>query len=101
MVKHEIQYVEINDRENYAIRLTESEFESILFTIGEVKFSEPDENDNVVMSFHYTVIENTGEILTEEQENKFRNTIGDLIIESLENQIQEGYDGNIAFTGGI
>jgi len=101
MIKHETQFVEVNDKETLAIRLTESEFDAILFTIGEVRFSDPDENDNVVMSFHYSVIENTGSVLTEEQENKFRNSIGDLIIETLERQIQEGYDGNIAFSGGV
>jgi len=99
MITYAIKELEINDKPVSAINLTNSEFSDIIFTLSHVEFSDPNEDDMVTMSFNYDIIESNSE-LSHEQDMKFKNIIGDLIIQILEKQVTDGYNGDVAFLGG-
>lgn len=101
MVGHTTEVIQVNEKDQICIRLTEGEFADILFCIDNVRFSDPTEDDKVIMSFDYDVIENRGEPFSDVKNEKFEQVIGDLILGVLENQIEQGYNGGIAFTGGV
>lgn len=99
MRKYNTKIVEVNDKECVGIIFEEGKFQDLLFTIGQVEFSEPDENDQVRMTFQLDIVDE--HTLSEEEFIEFQEEVGDFIIKTLENQIEMGYNGDIAFTGGV
>lgn len=98
--KYQTKMIEVNDREVMGIMLTEGEFSDILFTIDKVEFGDERADGTVVMHFNYDIIDEYN--IDEESKTKFEKEIGDLIVEVLEEQVENGYDGEkIAFTGGV
>lgn len=79
----EIKEVEINDRPEYAIRLLKTEFDSITFKYGEVKFVENEEQENATLSFEYDIIEGQAP----QELAKFEKMIGDLLLNIIEQQL--------------
>ena len=99
MKKHTTEIIQVNEKDQVGIRFEEGKFQNFLFTIGQVEFSDPDENDQVRMSFQLDIVDEHN--LTDEDFVEFQEEVGDFIIETLENQIEKGYNGDIAFTGGV
>lgn len=79
----------------FHIKLIDSEFSGIVFTLDEVTFSEDDEKDECTMSYHYDIIENPLEVFDEDE---FKQYIGDLLIELIQDQLEKN---ELIYTGGI
>lgn len=74
------------------IKFTNTEFDDIIFNIGEVTFSEDD--DVMTMHFNYNVHEG---VVEPEREAEFKQLIGDFLIQ----RIQEGVKKNdLIYHGG-
>ena len=72
------------------IKLTEGKFAGVIYHYGKVAFAKDENKDGTLpMKFNYTIKLNPNNLeLTENVE--FRNYIGDLLIEILEKQLEDG-----------
>ena len=78
---------------NQLIKLTSSEYSGIIYTYGRVRLLE--EDDHLRVQFEYHIQENPVE---EVNPVKFRNHIGDILIDLLEENLLKN---NVVYTGGI
>ena len=78
---------------NQLIKLTSSEYSGIIYTYGRVRLLE--EDDQLRVHFEYDIQENPVGVL---EPSKFRNHIGDILIELLEENLLKN---NVVYTGGI
>jgi hypothetical protein len=78
---------------NQLIKLTSSEYSGIIYTYGRVRLLE--EDDHLRVQFEYDIQENPVE---EVDPVKFRNHIGDILIDLLEENLLKN---NVVYTGGI
>tara|TARA_Y100001938_G_scaffold138341_1_gene203665 strand:+ start:691 stop:1077 length:387 start_codon:yes stop_codon:yes gene_type:complete len=69
-----------------ALKITEGDFEGLLYQYGEVNFNELDDGQMEV-KFRYNMIENPKEI---EENQDMVNFMGDILVELLEDQLGEG-----------
>lgn len=73
------------------IKLTEGKFKDIIFHYGKVGFAkDPNPDGQLPMKFDYTVIKNPNNLELELDNNEFIDYIGDILIELLEKQINDG-----------
>ena len=71
------------------IKLTEGKYAEVIFKYGNVGFKEVEDSEKLSVIFDYTIKLNPNNLdLTENVE--FRNYIGDLLIEILEKQLEDG-----------
>lgn len=77
---------------NQLIKLTSSEYSGIIYTYGRVRLLE--EDDHLRVQFEYDIQENPVE---EVDPSKFRNHIGDILIDLLEENLLKN---NVVYTGG-
>ena len=77
---------------NQLIKLTSSEYSGIIYTYGRVRLLE--EEDLLRVQFEYDIHENPVGII---EADKFRNYIGDILIDLLEENLLKN---NIVYTGG-
>ena len=77
---------------NQLIKLTSSEYSGIIYTYGRVRLLE--EEDLLRVQFEYDIHENPVGII---EADKFRNHIGDILIDLLEENLLKN---NIVYTGG-
>jgi len=69
------------------IKLTNGKYKDVIYTYGHVKFApEPNEEDRLPLKFTYNVQRNPNNVDTESED--FRNTIGDILIEVIEEQLK-------------
>ena len=69
-----------------ALKITEGEYEGILYQYGEVNFNERDDGQMEV-KFRYNMIENPNDV---EENQDMMNFMGDILVELLEDQLGEG-----------
>lgn len=70
------------------IKLTNGKYKDIIYTYGKVKFaSEPNNEGKLPLQFTYDVQRNPNNQDTESID--FRNTIGDILIEVMEQQLEQ------------
>lgn len=77
---------------NQLIKLTSNEYSGIIYTYGRVRLLE--EDDLLRIQFEYDIEENPVGIL---DPTKFRNHIGDILVELLEQNL---LNNNVVYTGG-
>ena len=78
---------------NQLIKLTSSDYSGIIYTYGRVRLVE--EDDQLRVQFEYDIQENPVGVL---DPTKFRNHIGDILIELLEDNLLKN---SVVYTGGI
>jgi len=78
------------DVDDYScIKIIEGEYKDIIYTYGHVKFaSEENERGELPLKFDYDVKKNPNNVDTTSTE--FRNYIGDILIEVVEKQLENG-----------
>lgn len=85
-----------NDEGMYAIQLTDPPYEGMVFTFGEVKFPEQDEDgDTCTISFDYDVLDDNG---VKYDVDEFEKYIGDFLIELIVYQLSKN---EIVYKGGV
>ena len=77
---------------NQLIKLTSNEYSGIIYTYGRVRLLE--EDDLLRIQFEYDIEENPIGVL---DPTKFRNHIGDILVELLEQNL---LNNNVVYTGG-
>ena len=77
---------------NQLIKLTSSEYSGIIYTYGRVRLLE--EDDHLRVQFEYDIQENP---VDDVDPGKFRNHIGDILIDLLEENLLKN---NVVYTGG-
>jgi len=77
---------------NQLIKLTTKEYSGIIYTYGRVRLLE--EDDHLRVQFEYDIQENP---VDDVDPTKFRNHIGDILIDLLEENLLKN---NIVYTGG-
>ena len=77
---------------NQLIQLTSSDYSGIIYTYGRVRLLE--EDDQLRVQFEYDIHENPVGVL---DPGKFRNHIGDILIDLLEENLLKN---NVVYTGG-
>ena len=77
---------------NQLINLTSKEYSGIIYTYGRVRLLE--EEDQLRVQFEYDIHENPVGVL---DQSKFRNHIGDILIDLLEENLLKN---NVVYTGG-
>ena len=80
------------DKDDFScIKITEGKFKDIIFHYGKVGFAKDSNPDGQLpMKFDYTVIKNPNNLELELDNNEFIDYIGDILIELLEKQINDG-----------
>ena len=89
-------YVEKKDSELYSLKIVQSPYNGIIYTYGAVTIEEDVENDLARLKFNYHIEEAPAPHSKKELEesDEFRNYIGDILAEILEDQ--EAQIGNAA-----
>jgi hypothetical protein len=77
--------------DQFALELVDHRFSNIKFTLGKVSFNE----DNYTLKYHYDIIENNCKDYIKEE---FEHSIGDLIMQMLEEGVQKN---DLIYTGGV
>jgi hypothetical protein len=75
----------------FAIQLEDHKYSDVRFTIGKVSFNE----DNYTLKYHYDIIENN---CADFDKPEFEHTVGDLIMQMLEEGVQKN---DLIYTGGV
>ena len=81
------------DNDDWAsIIIQEGEYEGIIYQYGQVSVPESeDENGNMPLSFKYNLIDHSGHNKEDlESSDDFRNTLGDILVEILDEQLEAG-----------
>mgnify|MGYP003671332881 FL=1 len=73
-----------------SIMLTNGEYEGVIYQYGKVSVpEEEDENGNMPLSFKYNVLDYNGHDQEDlESSDNFRNTLGDILVEILDEQLE-------------
>jgi len=73
-----------------SIMLTNGEYEGVIYQYGKVSVpEEEDENGNMPLSFKYNVLDYNGHNEEDlESSDDFRNTLGDILVEILDEQLE-------------
>jgi len=89
MDKNNYVFVQKDTDDFSCIKITEGEYKDIIYTYGQVKFaSEENEQGRLPLKFTYDIQRNPNNKDTESIE--FRNMIGDILIEVMEKQLEQG-----------
>ena len=75
-----------------SIMIKDGEYEGIIYQYGKVSVAESeDENGNMPLSFKYNIIDHSGHNKEDlESSDDFRNTLGDILVEILDEQLEAG-----------
>ena len=75
-----------------SIMIKDGEYEGIIYQYGKVSVAESeDENGNMPLSFKYNLIDHSGHNKEDlESSDDFRNTLGDILVEILDEQLEAG-----------
>ena len=73
-----------------SIMLTNGEYEGVIYQYGKVSVPEgEDENGNMPLSFKYNILDYNGHNQEDlESSDDFRNTLGDILVEILDEQLE-------------
>ena len=75
-----------------SIMLTNGEYEGVIYQYGKVSVPEgEDENGNMPLSFKYNIVDYNGHDEEDLESSKdFKNTLGDILVEILDEQLKVG-----------
>ena len=75
-----------------SIMITKGEYEGIIYQYGRVSVAEEENEDgNMPLSFEYNVVDYNGHEFQDLIESKeFKNTLGDILVEILDEQLEQG-----------
>lgn len=92
----EIQFevVGVTEDGTNKIKFTNTQYDSIIFTIGKVSFEE--DGDEAIMHYNYDVVEHDTE-LDPDQKKEFDNLVGEYLVQSIERGIK---NEDLIFAGG-
>lgn len=93
MIHENFELLEEDYENNQLIRLTSEKYSGIIYSYGRVNLIE--EDDQLRIQFEYDIHENPIGILNE---TDFRNTIGDILVDLMDQQL---LNNQIVYTGGI
>ena len=83
------KFVQKTDEDFACIQLLSGEYKDVVYKHNHIKFApEPNENDEIPLKFDYDVKVNPNNIDTTSED--FRNYIGDILIEVVEKQLEDG-----------
>ena len=73
-----------------SIMITKDKYEGIIYQYGKVSVAESeDENGNMPLSFKYNILDYNGHNQEDlESSDDFRNTLGDILVEILDEQLE-------------
>ena len=73
-----------------SIMLTNGEYEGVIYQYGKVSVpEEEDENGNMPLSFKYNIVDYNGHDEEDLESSKdFKNTLGDILVEILDEQLE-------------
>ena len=85
-------FVSRGEEEWASIMIKDGEYEGIIYQYGKVSVAESeDENGNMPLSFKYNLIDHSGHNKEDlESSDDFRNTLGDILVEILDEQLEAG-----------
>jgi hypothetical protein len=80
----------------YGLKITEGKYKDVIFYIGQVRFIEDKENDQCTFKYDFKVDSTPDEYSIEELNDdiEFKNTVGDILIEILEENAEEPEKAN-------
>lgn len=81
--------VEKEDEDFYGLRITEGEYENVIFMVGKLRFVEDKEKDECVLEYDFKIDKTPEQYNIEElnENENFKNTIGDILVDILEDSI--------------
>lgn len=82
-----VKYSHVKNDTFIATRIDEGKYQGIVYQVGRIQFSRPDETGHRAMRFKYQILENKDNI---EIENDITSIIGDIIVDQMEKQLEEG-----------
>jgi len=82
-----VKYSHVKKETFIATRIDEGKYAGIVYQVGRIQFSKPDETGHRAMRFKYEILENKKSI---EIENDITSIIGDIIVDQMEKQIEAG-----------
>lgn len=79
----------------YHVKFVDGEYSGMVLTFGDISFTENEDQDECVMSYHYDVIHNPLETFDEDD---FKQYVGDLLIEMIQDQLERE---ELIYAGGV
>ena len=87
--KRDYVFAQREQDEFSCIKIIEGEYKEVIYKYGKVQFaSEENAVGQMPLRFNYEVMKNPNNVDTENE--KFRNKIGDILVEVMEEQIKDG-----------
>ena len=85
-------YVSRGTEQWASIMITKGEYEGVIYQYGKVSVAEEENEDGTMpLSFQYNVIDEVGHNKEElEKSHEFRNTLGDILVDILDEQLEAG-----------
>jgi hypothetical protein len=90
----EVEIVGVTDDGTNKIKFTNTQYDSIIITIGKVSFEEVD--DQAIMHYEYDIVEHDTE-LDSEQKKEFDNLVGNYLVQCIERGIK---NEDLIYAGG-
>ena len=82
-----VKYSHDHKEDYIATRIDEGKYEGLIYQVGRIQFSQPDETGHRAMRFKYEILENK---LLKEIEDDITSIIGDIIVDQMEKQLEKG-----------
>lgn len=82
-----VKYSHVTLGDVVATRIEEGYFAGIVYQVGRIQFSQPDETGHRAMRFKYEILENEDDI---EIGDDITSVIGDIIVDQMEKQLEKG-----------
>jgi hypothetical protein len=82
-------FVEKDDSEVYSLKILDGKYKDVVYTYGVVSIKEAEDQSNATVKFDFRIEES---IKHEDldADKKFKNLIGDILVNIIENQIEDG-----------
>ena len=81
------------DQEDGLIRILDEDYNGIAVSIGKITFDNTsEENQTATMQYDYEVVDLPKDIKLEEDDQKFHNLLGDIIVDIIETTLEETPD---------
>ncbi len=82
-----VKYSHVDKNDFIATRIDEGKYEGLVYQVGRIQFSKPDETGHRAMRFKYEILDNKDKI---EIEDDITSIIGDIIVDQMEKQLEKG-----------
>ena len=82
-----VKFSYVEKQDSIATRIDDGEYAGVIYQVGRIQFSEPNESGHRAMRFKYEILDNPKDV---EIKDDFTSLVGDVIVEQIEQKLEQG-----------